>query len=86
MMTTREIKQALRDGEYAWPGGYQRYFVASDGAALSFEAVRDELFNVFHSTKYGINDGWALGCVAVNWDDADLLCSHTGEPISAAYN
>ena len=24
---------------YAWPGGYPLYFVTSDGAALSFEAV-----------------------------------------------
>jgi hypothetical protein len=84
-MKTSELKTALRNGPYAWPGGYPLYFVTSDGAALSFEAVRTEYKQVLFSIRHGVNDGWRVIAVQVNWEDPDLYCDHTGKRIESAY-
>jgi hypothetical protein len=83
--TTKDLKKQLRSGQYAWPGGYQLYFITDDGAALSFEAVRDNLRLVFDSMRKKINDGWRVTGCQVNWEDENLLCSHTGKQIPCAY-
>jgi hypothetical protein len=84
-MTTNDIKRELRDGKYAWPGGYPKYFITSDGAALSFEAVRSEWSNVCSAVRNNRNDGWRVVAVTINWEDGDLICEHTGERIESAY-
>ena len=83
--TTKDLKTQLRAGEYAWPGGYPLFFVANDGEALSFEAVRDNLKIVIHSMRHQINDGWrVIGC-DINYEDPSLFCAHTGKRIESAY-
>ena len=82
---TKQLKAALRSGPYAWPGGYPLYFITSDGAALSFQAVRDNFRSVLWSIRHAVNDGWRVVAIEVNWEDIDLYCDHTGEPIPAAY-
>lgn len=85
-MTLLEIKQVLRNGKYAWPGGYPLYFVTSDGAALSFDAVRAEWRNVVGAhLRNDTRGGWHIAAVDTNWEDADLTCDHTGKRIEAAY-
>ncbi len=74
-MTTLDVKRALRSGPYAWPGGYPLFFVTCDGAALSFDAMRE---------RFREEAGAVMG-VDVNWEDADLYCDHTGRRIPSAY-
>jgi hypothetical protein len=40
---TYTIQQFSKDLDepYAWPGGYPRYFITNDGAALSYNAARE---------------------------------------------
>lgn len=80
-----EVKAALRAGGYAWPGGYPLYFITADGAALSFEAVRQEFRNVADDFMADASTGWRIVAVEVNWEDGELTCDHTGEPIPSAY-
>ena len=84
-MTLAEIKTALRNGKYAWPGGYPLYFVSTDGAALSFEGVRAEWHQVCWDYICGVNTGWRIAGVEVNWEDAELFCDATGNRIESAY-
>ena len=83
--TTAQLKATLRAGPFAWPGGYPMHFWTADGAALSFETVRDELHNVLSSIKYGLNDGWRVAGCDVNWEDGELIDGHSGERIESAY-
>ena len=80
-----QLKATLRAGEFAFPGGYPLYFMTSDGAALSFTAVKSEFRNVAHSMLHLIHDGWYIVACAVNYEDSDLLCDHTGQRIESAY-
>jgi len=85
-MTLLEIKRLLRHGKYAWPGGYQMFFVTADGAALSFEAVRQEWRNVVDAhLRSDRRCGWYVEAADVNWEDGELVCDHTGERIESAY-
>ena len=83
--TVKDLKQALRNGPYAWPGGYPLYFITSDGAALSFKAVRENFRCVIWSIKNKVNDGWRVQAMNVNYEDNELYCDHTGEKIESAY-
>lgn len=84
-MTIDQIKSALDSGPLAWPGGYPIYFITSDGAALSFEAVQREWHNVENAVVNDIDDGWRVIGSEINWDDNSLFCENTGEPIPCAY-
>lgn len=83
--TVADLKAALRYGQFAWPGGYQMYFLTSDGAALSFATVREEFRLVASAVKHGGNDGWRVVATDINWEDEDLIDDHTGKKIPSAY-
>jgi hypothetical protein len=88
-MTLAEIKQRLRAGPYAWPGGYPVYFITSQGDTLSFEAVRENWRDVVAAhiceryRRHG--NGWDVAACEINWEDPDLYCEHTGKRIKSAY-
>lgn len=86
-MTLLEIKRALRSGKYSRAGAYPLYFITSDGAALSFEAVRQEWRHVCeaHICDGWRHSGWYIQAIDANWEDTDLICAHTGNPIECAY-
>lgn len=78
-----QLRATLRAGGFAWPGGYDLFFVTSDGAALCYSCVRDNLYSVLHSIRAEIDDGWrvvGLECVA-NVDDAGH-CDHCGASLA----
>ena len=83
--TVADLKATIRAGKYAWPGGYPMFFITSDGAALSFEAVEQEFYQVVYSIRNKIDDGWRVVGCDINYENADLVCDHTGNPIESAY-
>ena len=85
LRTISDLKNALRSGPYAWPGGYPLFFVTSDGAALSYAAVRGNLRRIMESIRDRSADGWQVIGADVNWEDPALYCDHTGERIESAY-
>lgn len=85
MTTLHEIKTALRNGPYAWPGGYPLFFITTDGGALGFSTVRENWQQVVWSHLHDCRDGWHLAGVDVNWENPDLFDDHTGERIESAY-
>lgn len=82
--TLRAVKRAIRE-PYAWPGGYPVYVVMHDGAALSCESARKEWRSIVASTLRGSRDGWRAAGTAINWEDPDLYCDHSGVRIESAY-
>lgn len=85
-MTLAEIKATLRNGKYAWPGGYPMYFVTADGATLSFDTVKAEWRCIVSS--HLANDqssGWFIVAYDINWEDGELYDDHTNERIESAY-
>ena len=80
-----DLAEALKNGPYAWPGGYPLFFITNDGAALSFDTVKAEIENVQHSIETDSNDGWRVVAIDVNWEEPNLICDHSGQRIESAY-
>lgn len=83
--TVRDYKEVLRQGEFAWPGGYQCYLLMSDGEALCYACGRKEFRNVISSIKHTQNDGWRCIGADINYEETELVCTHCSKPIPAAY-
>lgn len=86
-MKLRDIKQQLRNGSYAWPGGYPLFFATSDGASLCFECVRRQWRNICEAhIVFGYrNSGWRVEACDANWEDPSLHCDHCSKRIESAY-
>lgn len=85
MISLDDVKRAIRD-KYAWPGGYPLYLVMADGEVLSIDAARAEFRHIVraHIDKC-VDKQWVVVGVCINWENAHLYCSHTGERIECAY-
>lgn len=95
MMTLKAVKEQLRAGPYAWPGGYPRYFICGDGEAMCFACVRKQWRGVVsahrqmsqtngHRVPSNVSE-WLMAATGVNWEDPDLFCAHCGTRIQSAY-
>lgn len=84
--TMADLREAFRNGPYAWPGGYPCYFVMADGEALSFKAAKAERMQLIEALAAGRpRDEWRPVAFEINWESGDLTCSHTGQRIESAY-
>jgi hypothetical protein len=84
-MKTTEFKQALRNGAYAWPGGYPMAFLMADGESLSFRAARENAKLILATIRRRTSRDWLPVCAFINWEDTELFCAHSGERIESAY-
>lgn len=81
-----DFRQAMRNGPYAWPGGYPLYFVTADGAALSFKSAKANRRHILDALRdRDVHSGWCVIGVDVNWEDPFLFCDASGERIESAY-
>lgn len=83
--TSRQFLETLKNGPYAWPGGYPLYFITSDGGALSFDAAKDNVTTICRAIRHKSRCGWSVVACDVNWEDSSLFCDHTGKRIESAY-
>jgi len=82
---SRDLKAALRHGPYTQLGGYPVYFIASDGEALSYKAVKENYRLILRAVREQSDDGWRVIYMDVNWGEYDWYCAHTNEKIESAY-
>lgn len=85
--TAADLKACLRAGPYAWPGGYQLWFIMADGEALSFEAARENLHELISAIRSNHrHDGWRP--IAIEGEHMGdfpdgVTCAHSGAEIVA---
>ena len=82
-----EVKKLLREGEYAWPGGYPRYFILADGAPASFAGVRKYWKHICHAhiCADGQEPEWEIAACEINWEGDAGFCELTNDLIPSAY-
>lgn len=87
MLALSVIKTELREGKFAWPGGYPKFFLCADGETLSYEAARECFKQIAHAHCYPEyrDSQWTLVGYDVNWEDQNMVCAHTNKPIESAY-
>ena len=84
-MKIKDIVSSLRQGPYAWPGGYPKFFITSDGEALSHQGVKQNIWQVLRDTRDKSRSGWCVVGEDINWEDPELFCCHTSKRIESAY-
>jgi len=85
LSATQQFEKLLKDGMYAWPGGYPMYFISADGEPLSFEAAEANKELIKSAMLNKDDKQWQVVGFAINWEDANLHCSHTDKRIESAY-
>lgn len=83
--TISDFRRAVRNGAYAWPGGYPCYWIMADGGACAFNAAKSERRAMLEAIAAKDNRGWRPIALEINWENGDLYCDHTGERIESAY-
>lgn len=85
-MTTASKSLRLADTlarePFAWPGGYPRYAVTSDGGCLCSSCCKTERDLIGTTTG---SDGWNVVWIGINYEDNELACDNCHEEIVAAY-
>lgn len=80
-----DFRKAVRNGPYAWPGGYPLFWVTADGGVCSFAVAKSERRNMLEAIRDRDNSEWRPVALEVNWENAFLYCDHTGDRIPSAY-
>ena len=70
---------------YAWPGGYPRILIMSDGECICPDCARQNFRALVQSSNWNSRDGWRPAGVDINWEDDALRCAHCGAQIESAY-
>ena len=81
----KQLRATLRAGEFAWPGGYPLFLIADDSQPLCFDCAKENLYEVTHSIRNSIKDGWGIIGCEVNWEDPDMTCAHCNRHIESAF-
>lgn len=85
-MTVQDFLNGLENGPFTSLGGYPVYLVMADGECLSFDAAKSEAALIIAAiTENDTTGGWLPLGFDINWEDTDLVCAHTGNPIPSAY-
>jgi acetyl-CoA carboxylase alpha subunit len=80
-----DFRKAVRNGKYAWPGGYPLFFICDDGGALCCDCVKTERRNILESVAHNHKDGWKVAALDINYEDTGLHCDHCSKQIESAY-
>ena len=86
-----DFRRAIKNGPYAWPGGYPCFWLMADGEACTFKVAKTnrrdmlEALRDYQTVGNSYNNDWRPIALEINWEDASLYCAHTGDRIESAY-
>lgn len=80
-MKTQDLKNFIRSGGFAWPGGYQCALLMADGEVIDAQAARENYRLIRRKT----GRDWTPVEVFIHWEGDPLYCAHSGREIPSAY-
>jgi hypothetical protein len=79
---TIALRAAIRN-PYAWPGGYELFFVTSDGALLCHDCVKKEYRSISSAIRDNRSDGWKVEAITLDNElESEEYCAHCNRAIS----
>ena len=76
------LADQVAESPYAFPGGYPKFAITSDGACLCPECCKTERESIATTTG---SDGWNVVGIDLNYEDDHLFCDHCSVKIESAY-
>lgn len=80
-MNTNDLKQFIRSGGFAWPGGYPCALLMADGECIDAQSARENYRQIRRATSRD----WTPEAVFVHWEGEPITCAHSGREIDSAY-
>jgi hypothetical protein len=80
---SRELRATIRNGGYAWPGGYPLVFLTADGDCISFNAAEKQYWQCANDMR-NFPSQRIVGCF-IHWEGSPIECALSGEQIKSAY-
>lgn len=74
-----KLRATLRNGKFAWPGGYPMFLLFQSGEPLCFDCA------IKHYHHLNPEQWGAIVGTQINWEDEHLTCSHCNQKIESAY-
>lgn len=84
-MTTQDLKQFVRSGGFAWPGGYPCALLMLDGETIDAKSARENYRQIRNAMRDNCDKQWAPVSVFIHWEGEPLTCAHSGRAIPSAY-
>lgn len=85
-MKTAELKNFIRSGGYAWPGGYPCALLMADGECIDAQSARENFRQILRAMKYRhYSRDWTPEAVFIHWEGDPIICAHSGRVIQSAY-
>ncbi len=87
-MKPADLKNFIRSGGYAWPGGYPCALMMLDGEVIDATAARENyrlILRALRDRGAGCARDWVPVAVFIHWEGEPLICAHSGRTIESAY-
>ena len=84
-MNTQTLKNFIRSGGFAWPGGYPCALLMADGECIDAQSARENFRLILDSLKNQTYRDWTPVDVFLHWEGDPIVCAHSGRVIPAAY-
>jgi hypothetical protein len=82
---TIQVRAAIR-AKFAWPGGYELFFITSDGGCLCMDCARKEYRQISWSIRNNCSDGWKVTGTECSANcDGPLNCDHCNYELISGY-
>jgi hypothetical protein len=90
-----ELIEQLKYGQFAFPGGYQRYFVSKDSSCICYDClvpkgrvdqetdIEERAIDAIDNP--GSDKSWEVFYVDINWENGLLICDECNKRIPSAY-
>lgn len=85
MKALQQVKAAIRNGPFVWPGGYPLLAIMEDGENLCIPCLHREFRSIVRATLRGYWREWVLAGVDVYWEGPPVQCAHCGTTVESAY-
>ena len=85
IQTAEAFEEALKWGPYTSVGSYPLFFLTENGEPLSYQSAKDNMAEILDAFANEDDPQWRVTYVDINWENAELYCSHSGERIESAY-
>jgi hypothetical protein len=88
-MKTRTRVNAVKDiirAPHAWPGGYNKVLVMTDGESMCAQCVKENYRLILQATReQDRRSGWGAVGADIHWEGAPLQCANCNQDMPSEY-
>lgn len=81
-----ELKNFIRSGGWAFPGGYPCALLMNDGESIDAQSARENYRLIRYAMRSNDrHSGWFPEAVFIHYEGESIVCAHSGRLIESAY-